>query len=507
MLHLTDIEQIKTKGITQSTIEDQIERFKQGYPPLKSDRPATLNDGIIPFPYHVIDQYIEIYHKELKTDLKPMKFVPASGAATRMFKDLFQFLDHPTEVNNLPEDHPVRHFIDGLPSFAFFPKLETLFPENNLNDPGIRRRLAQNIIKKVLHKEGLDYGSLPKGLILFHRNEIRTNTSMTEHLYEGAHYTKDRHGVSRIHFTVSPEHLEYFRKQVKKDQPLVEQKTQTSFELSFSFQKPHTDTIAVTPDNEPCRDNDGQLIFRPGGHGALIENLNDCDADIIFIKNIDNVVPVCRLPQIVKYKQALGGLALKIRNNVFQLLHQLDREISEERIASARKFLKDYLHTDIPSHLHSSSKEKQVNYLRQYLNRPLRVCGMVKNQGDPGGGPFWVTDKQGQQTLQIVETSQFNLKDPNQKAVFDASTHFNPVDLVCITKNYKGDKFDLLRYIDPETGFISQKHFQGKAIKALERPGLWNGAMAHWLTIFVEVPIETFNPVKTINDLLKPAHQ
>ncbi|MGQ1889694.1 DUF4301 family protein [Thermophagus sp. OGC60D27] len=507
MFKQSDIEQLKAKGISESTIIQQIERFKKNFPPVKADRPATINDGIISLPSHVIDHYINIFNREREDNLKLMKFVPASGAATRMFKDLFQYLDQPEPIINLADNHPVRQFIDNLHDFAFFSRLEELFPNHNLKKHEVRRELANEIIQKVLHKEGLGYGFLPKGLILFHKNGNLSNTSMAEHLYEGAMYSKDKDGVARIHFTISPEHLDFFREQVKKDQSIAKQATNTSFEISFSFQKPHTDTIAVTPQNEPFRDRHGQLLFRPGGHGALIENLNDCDADIIFIKNIDNVVPASLLPVIVNYKQALGGLALEIRNRVFQYLRQLEEKISDELIVSARKFLNDFLHTDIPLQQQTASIEEQAAYLYQYFNRPIRVCGMVKNQGEPGGGPFWVKDASGQQTLQIVEGSQFNLKDPDQKEVFEASTHFNPVDLVCITQNYKGEKFDLLQYIDPETGFISLKHFQGKTIKALELPGLWNGAMARWLTIFVEVPIETFNPVKTVTDLLRPAHQ
>ncbi|MFW6267686.1 MAG: DUF4301 family protein [Marinilabiliaceae bacterium] len=507
MIKDRDQEQLQEKGIAPETAEEQIERFKKGFPPLKVERPATLTDGIVPFSEERLEEYKNLYEQEIDKGLRPMKFVPASGAASRMFKALFQYLENPVDMSGLEEDHPVVRFIDQLPRFAFFEKLKSLMSGTDLDNGAVRRKHAAEIIHHVIDEKGLNYGFLPKGLILFHKYPEGPRTPLLEHLAEGAWYARDREKKARVHFTVSPEHLEHFRDELNKGKREMEVHTGTSFDVSFSFQKPHTDTIAVLPDNEPYRDENGRLLFRPGGHGALIENLNDCDAGIIFIKNIDNVVPEDRMELICDYKQALGGLALEIRNKVFGFIEQLEKGPDIALIDEIRAFLKETLHTDIPEYLIDAEPGEQCAYLLTYLNRPIRVCGMVKNEGEPGGGPFHVKDSKGQKTLQIVESSQLDLSDPEQKKALETSTHFNPVDLVCITKNHKGEKFDLMKYIDPETGFISEKSVNGKTIKALERPGLWNGAMANWLTIFVEVPVETFNPVKTINDLLRPAHQ
>ncbi|MGM0376810.1 MAG: DUF4301 family protein [Bacteroidota bacterium] len=507
MIQNSDKKQLQEKGIAPETVEQQIERFKTGFPPLKVERPATLTDGIIPLSEDQLREYKNLYEEEIEEGLKPMKFVPASGAASRMFKALFQYLEEPVDLSGLEEDHPVVRFIDELPRFAFFGRLKSLMSGNDLDEPEVRRKHAAEIIHQVLDAKGLNYGFLPKGLILFHKYPEGPRTPLLEHLAEGACYARDREKKARVHFTVSPEHLDHFKTELNKGESGMEAHTGTSFDVSFSFQKPHTDTVAVLPNNEPFRDENGRLFFRPGGHGSLIENLNDCDAGIIFIKNIDNVVPEDRMELICDYKQALGGLALDIRNKVFRFIERLEEGPDAALIDEVRVFLKENLHTDIPGHLIDAEPGEQCAYLLTYLNRPIRVCGMVKNEGEAGGGPFHVKDNKGQETLQIVESSQLDLSKPEQKQMFETSTHFNPVDLVCITKNHKGEKFDLLKYIDPETGFISEKSVNGKTIKALERPGLWNGAMAHWLTIFVEVPVETFNPVKTINDLLRPAHQ
>ncbi len=507
MIQNFDLEQLQEKGISKEAIEQQIERFKEGFPALKVERPASLTDGIIPFSDKFIKSYKKVYHQEIDKDLQPLKFVPASGAASRMFKALYQYLENPVKISELSGGHPVKQVVTELPKFAFFGELKKFFPEHDLENQDIRVSLAPQLIGKIINEDGLNYGSLPKGLILFHKYPDAPRTSMTEHLAEAALYAKDKNGKAVIHFTVSPEHLDPFKAELEKTRASMENETETSFGVEFSFQKPHTDTIAVLPNNEPFRDENGKLFFRPGGHGSLIENLNDCEADIIFIKNIDNVVPEHKLSLITDYKQALGGLALEIRNNIFSYISRLQEKSSPELIDDVRNFLREALHTDYPKHLMDAYIDEQRAYLLQFLNRPIRVCGMVKNEGEPGGGPFWVKDKNRQDTLQIVESSQIDMDNPDQQKIFEGSTHFNPVDLVCITKDHNGNKFDLLNYIDPETGFISTKSIGGNTIKAIELPGLWNGAMANWLTIFVEVPVETFNPVKTINDLLRPAHQ
>ncbi|WP_291855568.1 DUF4301 family protein [Marinilabilia sp.] len=507
MIQETDLKQLKEKGISTKALEEQVKRFKEGFPALKAERPATLTDGIVPLSKESIHSFKDLYQNEISNELEPLKFVPASGAATRMFKALFQFVENPEDLKSLDDKHPVKEFIDNLPQFAFFKALKKFFPDNNIEAPEERESLAVEIISKVLNPDGLNYKFLPKGLIQFHRYPEESRTPMVEHLAEAAKYAQTKNKTANIHFTVSPEHLDLFKKELADNLSSIQQKTGVNFDVSYSFQKAHTDTVAVLPDNEPFRDENGKLVFRPGGHGSLIENLNDCDAGIIFIKNIDNVVPDSKLQLVSDYKEALGGLALDIRNQVFDFIQKLEDGLSISLISSIRKFLKDKLHTDLPGNLADGSLGEQGAYLLHFLNRPIRVCGMVKNEGEPGGGPFWVRNTDGQETLQIVESSQLDLNVPEQKKIFEASTHFNPVDLVCITRNYEGKKFNLLEYIDQETGFISEKSISGKTIKALERPGLWNGAMANWLTIFVEVPVETFNPVKTVNDLLRTAHQ
>jgi hypothetical protein len=507
MIQEKDFEQLTEKGISNEALQEQLKRFKKGFPALKAERPATLTNGIIPLSKESITSLKELYNREISNGLEPLKFVPASGAATRMFKALYQFVENPEDLTNLEDKHPAKEFIQHLPEFAFFESLKKLFPGKNIDDTKERESLAVDIISKVLNDDGLNYGFLPKGLIQFHQYPDGSRTPMLEHLAEAARYAKTKNNTAQIHFTVSPEHLDLFKEELAANKESIQQKTGVRFEISYSFQKAHTDTVAVLPNNEPFRDENGKMVFRPGGHGSLIENLNDCDGGIIFIKNIDNVIPDSKLQQVSDYKEALGGLALDIRNQVFDFIKQLEEGLSIKLISSIRKFLKETLHTDLPGHLADGSLGEQGAYLLHFLNRPIRVCGMVKNEGEPGGGPFWVRNSDGQDTLQIVESSQLDLENPEQKKIFDGSTHFNPVDLVCITRNFEREKFDLLKYIDQETGFISEKSISGKTIKALERPGLWNGAMANWLTIFVEVPVETFNPVKTVNDLLRKAHQ
>jgi hypothetical protein len=507
MSHLSDIQQIQEKGISPEALEEQLNRFKKGFASLKIDRPATPGDGIVALTDQTIQQFSKTYIKEIANNLAPLKFVPASGAATRMFKAFFQYLGNPVDVDSLDKEHPINEFILELPSFPFFQALKGHLAQLDLDYLEVRKSHAKEIVQTLLSEKGLNYGALPKGLLLFHNYPNGARTSMMEHLLEGADYAKDAKGRVNLHFTVSTEHLGLFEEELAQMGPQIKKESGATFSVSFSSQKPHTDTVAVLPNNEPYRDSEGRLLFRPGGHGSLIENLNDQDADIIFIKNIDNIVPAHLLPHTSKYKIALAGMALHIRNKVHDFIGRLTQDKSLALIEEIRAFMRQTLFTELPGHLADASPEEQATYLLGYLNRPIRVCGMVKNEGEPGGGPFWVRNDKGQETLQIVESSQIDLTDPLQSKIFGASTHFNPVDLICITKDYRGEKFDLVRYVDPETGFISEKSVAGKTIKALEKPGLWNGAMADWLTLFAEVPGETFNPVKTVNDLLRPGHQ
>lgn len=355
--------------------------------------------------------------------------------------------------------------------------------------------------------DGEDYGSLPKGLIPFHYYGCYKATAFEEHLHEAAAYAA-KNDKAALHFTVSPEHKEAFQEEFDRVHASVSNTTGVNFDVSYSFQKPETDTVAVTMDNKLYRQANGELLFRPGGHGALIENLNDVDADVIFIKNIDNVLVQDQIQTLARSKRILAGLLLKKQDQVFKYAKLLaENTITEEELAELVTFLKEDFSTRIDDEYESFSQSEKKSYLAELLDRPIRVCGMVKNEGEPGGGPFWVEDESGKVALQIIESAQVNEKDQEQQAIFQKSTHFNPVDIVAGVRNYKGEKYNLLDYVNPDLAFIAYKTDGSNEIKALELPGLWNGAMARWNTLFVEVPLETFNPVKTVNDLLKPAHQ
>jgi hypothetical protein len=417
-----------------------------------------------------------------------------------MFKSLFEFLEHNT-LNKETEE-----VINKIRLFAFYKDLSlTIESNDNSIQKCLESRAYDTIIGHILHHPGLNYGNLPKGLLKFHQYTDSSRTAFEEHLVEGVMYATGENNTVKIHFTVSPEHRQGFDFLLKEKKEILENKYHVKFEISFSEQKSSTDTIAVDINNEPFRDKNGDLLFRPGGHGALLDNLNDLDADIIFIKNIDNVVPDRLKEPTVDYKKALAGFLLNVKNKIAHYLAlfenpnsiDINEIISFTELNLGYKFSEDFL---------SYPREKQIIQITRILDRPLRVCGMVKNEGEPGGGPYWVMQPDGSQSLQILESSQFDLSlDEHMKAMENA-THFNPVDLVCSTKDSKGKPYDLMKFRDPQTGFISKKSKDGKELKALELPGLWNGAMAFWNTVFIEVPIETFNPVKTINDLLRPQH-
>jgi hypothetical protein len=514
MFSNNDLKQITARGISMETIEQQLNGFKNGYPFARLQAPATKGNGIRNFTEKEIHELITNFDRTAK-DMKLVKFVPASGAATRMFKNLFEFREQRENKNsaeNQLEDkdfNSTGYFFNHLNKFAFYDDLKRIMSRAGDNiDDCLKKKDFHSILDYVLTPKGLNYGNLPKGLIKFHHYGTFARTATGEHLVEGAHYCADRSKHVKVHLTVSPEHLSNFKDLIAYVQPYYESMFGVLYEISFSVQKPSTDTLAVDQDNEPFREKDGSLVFRPGGHGALIENLNDLESDIVFIKNIDNVVPDRLKAETYRYKKLLGGLLLQIQGKSFSLLRALDKKPpSEEVIAEATQFCEDQAFISFPPDFNHWEESKKVKFLHNILNRPVRICGMVRNEGEPGGGPFWVKNKQGEVSLQIVESSQINLNNPEQKKIFQSSTHFNPVDLVCSLKNYKGEKFDLHNFIDQNTGFISIKSKDGKQLKALELPGLWNGAMANWITVFVEVPIITFNPVKTINDLLREQHQ
>jgi hypothetical protein len=495
MFSPTDLLQIQNKGITPDQIKDQLILFQKGFPFLEVLKPATYNEGIISLSPEKVTEYGEIYDSQKKS-LSICKFIPASGAATRMFKNLYEYSANP----QLAKDEAEK-FIANIKSFAFYSDLQQKARENGFS---IDTAEPKQIIDLLLLPDGLNYGNLPKGLIKFHSYNNQNRVPIEEHLVEGALYACNSNNKVFIHFTLSPEHIAPFRQYVDAVTEDYEKIYPVKFHISYSVQKPSTDTIAADSHNKPFRENDGSLVFRPGGHGALLENLNDLNADIIFIKNIDNIVPDRLKPETTKYKKALAGILIQLQHKI---ITYLKKDIPENKISEIKEFIEAYLgYKFSPAFNGLSLKDKQKK-IYGILNRPLRVCGMVKNSGEPGGGPYWVKGNDRSLSLQIVETSQFNLDDNVQRSILNTATHFNPVDLVIYTKDYRGNKFDLARFTDPQTGFISIKSKDGKELKALELPGLWNGAMANWNTIFVEVPLITFNPVKTVNDLLRKEHQ
>lgn len=505
MLSKKDLEQLASKGISKEKLEKQLEDFKTGFPFLKIEAAASVGKGIIAPTEKERDAYIARWEQYKRDGHKIVKFVPASGAASRMFKNMFAFL-------NADYDKPTtdfeKEFFDGINKFAFHDALDEKCRENE--GKGIEKLIADGdykaVVANMLEPKGLNYGQLPKGLLLFHKYDDGPRTPMEEHLVEAALYAQSN-GEANVHFTVSHNHMELFEKKVEEKEQKYADKFNVKYNISFSEQKPSTDTVAANPDNTPFRNEDGSLLFRPGGHGALIENLNDIDADVVFIKNIDNVVPDREKPATVTYKQLLAGVLVSLQEKTFAYLRKLDSgSYTHDDLEEIIRFLQRDLccrRADIKE----LEDADLVIYLRKKLNRPMRVCGMVRNVGEPGGGPFIAYNQDGTVSLQILESSQIDKSNKEYQRMFSEGTHFNPVDLVCATKDYQGKAFNLPDYVDKTTGFISSKSKNGKELRALELPGLWNGAMSDWNTVFVEVPLETFNPVKTVNDLLRPQHQ
>lgn len=471
-----DEKQIAGHGLCLETVERQMENFKKGFPYLKVVRAASPGDGVLQLDKAEAELARKRY--EQAEGVSVVKFVPASGAATRMFKELFAF------VNEDKRGKGIDTLLENIDKFAFWDELKALLPEG-ADDKTVVRHIVS---------EGLGYGLCPKGLVTFHAYPDGNRKAVEEHLVEGAAYAT-RDGVSRIHFTVSPEHINGFKSLLEAKVPVYEKRFGIRYDISFSVQKPSTDTIAVNPDNTPFRQDDGSLLFRPAGHGALIENLNEIDADVIFIKNIDNVTTDAQRGDTVRYKKVLAGTLLALQDEAFEYLRALEVEGAE--LEPVADFITNKLCVKLPENYTTA-------LLRSILDRPIRVCGMVRNEGEPGGGPFWVANPDGTESLQIAESSQIS---PDDMHLMTSATHFNPVDLVCGVKNSKGGKFDLRDYVDPSTGFISSKSSGGRELRAQELPGLWNGAMAKWNTVFVDVPVSTFSPVKVVQDLLRPQHQ
>ena len=506
-----DIDQIGSRGSNLPEIEAQLNHFRKGFPFLKVLRPATIGDGIIRLDAEKVSIAVKQFTFKIQEGLQTAKFVPASGAASRMFQSLYNFAEaaHSNEEGYtlVQEDRfkSVEQFFSQLKEFAFYKKLAATL-DNRLSENG-RPRYCE-IIDYLLSEKGLNYGFLPKGLLDFHQYMEGPRSPVEEHMIEGALYCADNQGNVKLHFTVSPEHLSLFAQKIAQASPDLEIKYGVKFNVTFSEQKPSTDTIAVDPDNNPFRLADETLFFRPAGHGALLDNLNEINGDILFVKNIDNVVPDRLKEETVRYKMALALLLSDYQKRIFGYLELLEkRVISDGQMAEIIEFAEKELCIEPVDKQYDADEATLIHYLYRKLNRPIRICGMVKNEGETGGGPFWAENADGTVSLQVVESSQIDHNDPKQREIASHSTHFNPVDLVCGVRNYKGEKFDLLKYRDPETGFISSKSKDGKTLKAQELPGLWNGAMADWITLFVEVPIITFNPVKTVNDLLRSEHQ
>lgn len=504
-----DIAQLEAKGISKEKVRDQLEIFSEGIPFVHLEDAAVIGNGISKFSEVEEDDLVAIFEKS-KTGLSLLKFVPASGAASRMFKSLFSFLEayNPSEESlsdyfTRTTDKDLKLFSERLEDFPFYDILKDKIA-GKTNSEG---EVLHLFVKELLSEEGLNYGFYPKGLLPFHQYLNHAATPFEEHLKEGAAYSKTGN-KAKIHFTISEQHTDLFRKEFTSIDQRISTATDTNFDIGYSYQKSSTDTLAVDMDNKPFRNSDGSLLFRPGGHGALIENLDEQDADVIFIKNIDNVVVPENFEGVTRSKKVLAGTLLQVQEKAFMYAKILDaHKITDELIITIKQFLVNELNVRFSTGFESFSTEEQINVVKDKINRPIRICGMVKNEGEPGGGPFWIKDNSNRISLQIVESAQMDTSNQNQKEIVGKASHFNPVDLICGIRNYKGEKYNLLNFVDPKQGFITGKTKDGKELKALELPGLWNGAMAYWNTIFVEVPLLTFNPVKTVNDLLKLSHQ
>jgi hypothetical protein len=513
MLSQSNIERLKSQGKDIEKVQSQIRNFIDGFPFMQINRPAKIGDGILRLSENDLRKAID-YYDDTIGEYRIIKFVPASGAASRMFKDLFTFMN---DFSGTKEDihkfieggefESARYFFENIKKFAFYDDLARVIKNDGLDISNLMKSNKPHVILQyLLTEKGLNYGSLPKGLLKFHTYDESSRTPVEEHLVEGALYARSNPEEVVLHFTVSPEHEPKFKEHIAEVVDVYSKKYNIQYGISFSQQKPSTDTIAVDLENNPFVMKDGRILFRPGGHGALIENLNDLEGDIIFIKNIDNVVPDHLKDTTVRFKKALAGKLMEYQEQIFYYLNILEEEstLSPSVMEEISKFIEEELCEElIPGH----DTIDATSYFIRKLNRPIRICGMVKNEGEPGGGPFWAKNPDHTISLQVVESAQVDEGDKDQVKIAQSATHFNPVDLICGIKNYKGEKFDLTEYIDPNTGFISQKSQDGRDLKALELPGLWNGSMSDWITIFVEVPIETFNPVKVVNDLLRPQHQ
>lgn len=499
-----DISAFRRKGISEANAASQLDCFKNGFPYLEIESAAASGNGIMTPSEEDAQMYVRAWGQHASVSEGIVKFVPASGAASRMFKKMFEFVD---SDHDEPETDFEKLFFEGLEDFAFRADLDAACLDNTGRSSQALAEAGRykEVVRQMLSEEGLDYGSLPKGVLKFHKYKDGVRTPLEEHLAEGALYAADMKGNVRIHFTVSPEHLAMFKKLVRVKSSKYEKRYGVKYQIDFSVQKPGTDTIAVDLENNPFRVG-GEIVFRPGGHGSLIENLGELGADIVFIKNIDNVVPDSMKQPTVRGKKLLGGILVETRRKIFKFLEELENGAGRSDMNKMLAYLENVLYCRKEG-VEAMDDEQLHNYLMTKFDRPLRVCGMVKNVGEPGGGPFLAYNSDGSCSPQILESSQINMDDESSAAMFREGTHFNPVDLVCSLRDKDGNSYDLSKFVDHRTGFISNKSLGGRELKALEHPGLWNGAMSDWNTIFVEVPLSTFNPVKTVNDLLRKQHK
>ena len=504
-LTVKDLETLKLKGKTEEQLKEELRMLKEGFPYLKIENAATPGHGIFVLDEKMEKQAMDIWNEFLSSKAKVTKMVPASGAASRMFKDLFAFING---KDDKPNNDFMKKFFNEIEKFAFFNELNKtcLALYGKSIDSLVKEKRYKDVVKALIEKEGLNYGQLPKALLSFHKNLGGVRSAIEEHLSEGAQYAAGKDGKVNVHFTVSEDHIPLVNLKFEETKGKLEHEYDVEYDLSTSIQKPSTDTVAANLDGTPYRENES-LFFRPGGHGALIENLNDIDADVIFIKNIDNVVPDSKREDTIKYKKIIGGVLVGVKQKADGYCKVLSKDTPDDtKLEEMLDFLHKVLCITHDNTDQMSSKEK-AEYIYSKLNRPYRVCGMVKNEGEPGGGPFLAYNPDGTVSPQILESTQIDPDNKENQKMMKEATHFNPVDLVVSTRSWDGKKYDLPKYVDKATGFISLKSREGIEIKALELPGLWNGAMSDWNTLLVEVPLSTFNPVKTVNDLLREAHQ
>lgn len=506
MFNEQDYALLEQKGIDVKDAEAQMKRFETGFPYLKLLDVARPGHGITVLTPEEEQQAVERWKKYLADGGEVCKFVPASGAASRMFKALFEFVDGDSETP--APGSAVEKLIADIDKMAFISDLNEVCIRLYGQDVASLKAAGRNkeVIAAIIQPEGLNYGNLPKGLLKFHSYPEGSRTPVEEQLVEGAQTAANSRGVVNLHFTVSANHRKLFEEKLAEVVPGIEKSRGVRINVSLSEQKPSTDTIAANPDNTPFRE-DGHLLFRPGGHGALIQNLNDMESAVVFIKNIDNVVPDSRREATIKYKQVIAGYMMELHDKIEEYLTDL---ATGNYTRGHLQEMVQFLHTRLGVTDRSIDKMNDTDvavYLHEKFTRPLRVCGMVRNEGEPGGGPFIAYNADGSASPQILESTQIDPRNEEYGRMMKGATHFNPVDLVCYIKDRHGKKFNLPRYVDSATGFISSKSSHGKELRAMELPGLWNGAMSDWNTAFVEVPIATFNPVKTVNDLLRPAHQ